>query len=60
MANRFGMRIVAEGIEDDDQASRVRQLGCEIGQGFLWSRPLDPETAESLVRAQHDRTQLAA
>ncbi|HEY9192013.1 MAG TPA: EAL domain-containing protein [Methyloversatilis sp.] len=34
------MDMIAEGIEHDDQAELLRQLGCNEGQGFLFSRPL--------------------
>jgi len=33
------LRIVAEGIETDEQFQMLRQLGCEMGQGFLFGRP---------------------
>jgi EAL domain-containing protein (putative c-di-GMP-specific phosphodiesterase class I) len=34
------MSTVAEGIETEAQAAVVRQLGCQRGQGFLFSKPL--------------------
>ncbi len=37
------LRTVAEGIEDADQLRALRELGCDLGQGYLLSRPLDPE-----------------
>jgi EAL domain-containing protein (putative c-di-GMP-specific phosphodiesterase class I) len=47
------MRIqtVAEGIEADDQAEVLRSLGCELGQGFFFARPLLPEAWAGLLRA---------
>jgi diguanylate cyclase (GGDEF)-like protein len=47
VANSLGMSTVAEGIETAAQAEVVRQLGCDKGQGYLYSRPL---TAPDLVR----------
>ncbi|AMN46951.1 hypothetical protein ACG33_07540 [Steroidobacter denitrificans] len=44
LAHELGMKIVAEGIETIDQLNRVRALGIEIGQGFLFSRALDRES----------------
>ena len=38
-------------IETPDQARRLRQLGCPLGQGFLWSRPLTAAAAERLFAA---------
>lgn len=40
VAGSLGMNTVAEGIETEAQAAVVRQLGCEKGQGYLFSRPL--------------------
>ena len=40
VANSLGMNTVAEGIETADQAAIVRELGCDKGQGYLYSRPL--------------------
>ncbi|HWV85583.1 MAG TPA: EAL domain-containing protein [Capillimicrobium sp.] len=36
----MGMRTVAEGIETPAQAERLRALGCRMGQGFLFARPM--------------------
>jgi diguanylate cyclase len=40
LAHEFGLDVVAEGVEDEDVTDRLRDLGCDIGQGFLWSRPV--------------------
>jgi len=40
VARSLGMRTVAEGIETQEQADVVKQLGCNKGQGYLFSRPL--------------------
>lgn len=40
VANSLGMSTVAEGIETQAQAAVVRELGCDKGQGYLFSRPL--------------------
>ena len=41
LAHGLGMRSVAEGVEDERQAVHLRRLGCEMGQGYVWSAPLD-------------------
>ena len=33
------MRVIVEGIETEAQAARARELGIELGQGFLFARP---------------------
>jgi EAL domain-containing protein (putative c-di-GMP-specific phosphodiesterase class I) len=45
MAQILGMQVVAEGVELPDQLSILRELGCEFGQGYLFSRALDPGAA---------------
>jgi len=34
------MAVVAEGVESEQQAQRLRAWGCTFGQGFLFSRPI--------------------
>jgi diguanylate cyclase (GGDEF)-like protein len=40
MANVLGMTVIAEGIESTEQRDLLKQLGCSLGQGFLWSRAI--------------------
>ncbi len=47
LGQTLGLRIVAEGIEEPGQLERLRDLGCEFGQGFLFARPV---SAEHLAR----------
>ena len=47
VAHSLGMDTVAEGIETEAQAEAVRAIGCEKGQGYLFSRPLAPEEIAS-------------
>ena len=53
MAHGLGLSVVAEGIEDEDVAELLTGLGCALGQGYLWSRPLP---ADELLRWVRDRT----
>jgi EAL domain-containing protein (putative c-di-GMP-specific phosphodiesterase class I)/ActR/RegA family two-component response regulator len=52
MANQLGMRVVAEGIEDDTDRVLLRDLGCEVGQGFLFARPMAPEVLTQWLQAR--------
>jgi diguanylate cyclase (GGDEF)-like protein len=45
----LGMQVVAEGVETERQAGRVRAAGCHLGQGFLWSRPLTAGEVTALL-----------
>jgi diguanylate cyclase (GGDEF)-like protein/PAS domain S-box-containing protein len=40
MARTLGLRTVAEGIEEQAHASRLANLGCDAGQGYLWAPPM--------------------
>jgi diguanylate cyclase (GGDEF)-like protein len=48
------LQIVAEGVEVAEQAAALRDLRCDLGQGFLFAHPLDPHDVEKLLRAPHD------
>ncbi len=43
LGRTLGLRIVAEGIEEQGQLDVLRDLGCELGQGFLFARPMPGE-----------------
>ncbi len=60
LAHRLGMRLVAEGTEDEAALRRVRELGCDISQGYLHSRPLPPEAFGQWLTDQSNLTQAAA
>ncbi|MDE2132029.1 MAG: EAL domain-containing protein [Betaproteobacteria bacterium] len=49
MGHELGLKVIAEGIETDDQRSMLRHAGCDYGQGYLFSRPVSPETFEAHV-----------
>ena len=49
MARELGMEAIAEGIETDEQLDQLRELSCNLGQGFLLSRPLDKQAAETIL-----------
>jgi EAL domain-containing protein (putative c-di-GMP-specific phosphodiesterase class I) len=44
LGRTLGLRIVAEGVEDGGQLDRLREMGCEFGQGYLFARPVDGPT----------------
>ena len=54
LSQTLGLTIVAEGIEYSTQAERLLALGCDLGQGFFFARPM-PEDA--FVRLVQDRAQ---
>ena len=49
LAHNLGMEALAEGIETPDQSSQLQALNCEYGQGYLFSKPVDRNTARALI-----------
>jgi diguanylate cyclase (GGDEF)-like protein len=49
LAQRLGLAVIPEGIEEPDQLSRLQGLGCETGQGFLLSRPVAAAAIDRLL-----------
>ena len=54
MAKQLGMIVVAEGIETERQETFLNALGCEMGQGYLFGRPLPAEEFAALVLSSND------
>ncbi len=52
LAKILNLSVVAEGIENVQQLSNLRRLGCEFGQGYLFSRPV-PATAIDRILEDH-------
>ena len=50
LAHSLRLKVVAEGVETEDQAAALRELGCDQMQGFLFSRPLPRHELEGLLR----------
>jgi len=46
----LGIKVVAEGIETEEQETRLLELGCEFGQGFLFSRAVPASRVPGLVQ----------
>jgi diguanylate cyclase (GGDEF)-like protein/PAS domain S-box-containing protein len=53
LARSLGIRVVAEGVETLEQLVELRRLQCDAGQGFLFSKPAEAETAETLLTLKH-------
>jgi len=60
LAKDLKLEVIAEGIEAATQLDRVRRLGCEFGQGYFFSQPLEAERAEEALRQQSLRASAAA
>ncbi|MCO4784880.1 EAL domain-containing protein [Marinomonas atlantica] len=49
MAHKLKIKVVAEGIETTEQAAILREFGCDLGQGYLFAKPLTDEQVENLL-----------
>ena len=59
LAHTLKLDVVAEGVETEDQCSRLAALACEYGQGYLYSRPLDAESVGRMLAANLPAAQLS-
>ena len=60
LASTLGLLTVAEGIETTQQQEHVSALGCDLAQGYLFSRPIDAEAVRALVGEQEELAQAGA
>lgn len=51
LSEGLGLPVTAEGVETDDSADALAQLGCDYGQGYLFSRPVDAANALEIARS---------
>ena len=56
LARVLGLRAVAEGVEETDQLDHLQELNCELGQGFLFAKPLNPLGLRQVLKSRRDGT----
>jgi EAL domain-containing protein (putative c-di-GMP-specific phosphodiesterase class I) len=49
---RLGLRVIAEGIETEDQVSQLLAFGCQNGQGYLFGRPMTGDDMDRRLAAE--------
>jgi diguanylate cyclase (GGDEF)-like protein/PAS domain S-box-containing protein len=59
LAHALGLEAVAEGVETAGQRARLQALGCELGQGYLWARPMAPEALACWLETASEAATLA-
>jgi diguanylate cyclase (GGDEF)-like protein/PAS domain S-box-containing protein len=52
LGETLNLEVVAEGIELSEQWTTLRDLGCDLGQGFLFARPMDADQVVEFLRSQ--------
>ncbi|HYR36879.1 MAG TPA: EAL domain-containing protein, partial [Burkholderiales bacterium] len=55
LAHTLGLKVIAEGVEDDEQVRLLKELGCDQIQGFYVSMPLPAQQIEGLLRPDADK-----
>jgi diguanylate cyclase len=60
LAHALGLRVVAEGIEDEATWTRLRTVGCDAAQGYYLSKPLAPGDLEASIDAIAERSHAAS
>jgi EAL domain-containing protein (putative c-di-GMP-specific phosphodiesterase class I) len=56
LASALGATTVAEGVENSDQIALLREMGCDLAQGFYFSRPQPAEEFAALMAPGRSRT----
>jgi diguanylate cyclase (GGDEF)-like protein len=51
LSHTLGLKVIAEGVEEDEQMTLLRELGCDQIQGYLFSRPLPADKIGALLRS---------
>ena len=49
LAHKMKLKVIAEGIESGKQLQHLQELGCDLGQGYLFSQPVEPRAAGNLL-----------
>jgi diguanylate cyclase (GGDEF)-like protein/PAS domain S-box-containing protein len=52
MAHKLGLKVIAEGIETKEQRDFLTAIGCDYGQGYLFSRPVPPADFEQVLASR--------
>jgi len=60
LAHSLDLTVVAEGIETEAQLELLKKMGCERGQGYLFSKPADPQTIGNLLLSNRAESMPAA
>jgi diguanylate cyclase (GGDEF)-like protein len=50
LAHNLGMEVIAEGVETVEQLEQLKSMNCALGQGYLFSRPLDANMARAFIQ----------
>ena len=60
LAHGLGLKVVAEGVENQEQVNLLLKIGCELGQGYLFSKPVPAAEIEKLLTTNRGAKSLQA
>ena len=60
LAHNLGLKVVAEGAETESQINQLKQLNCEMAQGYLYSKPADNQAMLKLLAGNQSVSAAAA
>ncbi|MCG8039292.1 MAG: EAL domain-containing protein, partial [Candidatus Thiodiazotropha taylori] len=56
MAHGLGITVVAEGVETEEQLNYLQQQGCDMAQGYLFSKPIPVDEMQRLLQKEQKLT----
>lgn len=59
LGDAFDLTIVCEGVETYEQEAFLRLIGCDVGQGYFYSRPVDADTFRALLEKKYGHAAIA-
>ena len=54
VGHRLGLKVIAEGIETEEQHKLAREIGCDLGQGFFLHKPMESNKLYTLLAQQYE------
>jgi len=55
LGHTLGLKVLAEGVENRNQANKLRDMGCDLGQGYYFSKPVTAKEATALLEMQNQK-----
>jgi PAS domain S-box-containing protein len=60
LAHNLGLSVVAEGVETAEQAEQLKQLDCELAQGYFFARPADQQSILGFIKSRYQKQAASA